>query len=879
MFKKVVASLLFLLVLGFLHGQTIIVKPYLQDLTTSSVKIMCETDAPDVVSIIYGTHVFDLNTTVTAASQIGNANSRIHTALLVDLSAGTKYYYKARLSNGTLSSLYHFTTYTLQNAEQDINFIGISDMQQDAGNSSVFTNLVNQGILAVGDTAIIGGLDNLHGIIIPGDLVQTGGNYPTWRSSFFIPAENMSGIIPMYPAVGNHEYYSNGLPNYLKYFDLPSNGPPGLEEQVWYKDISNVRLIALNSNSGTSELNIQLTWLDNVINEICSNAGIDFVFVQLHHPYHSELWTPGELGFTGQVVEKLEAWATNCNKVSVHYYGHTHAYSRGQSMAHQHLMVNVATAGGAIDNWGEFPNADYPEYSVSQDEYGFVLIQTTAGIEPTLRIRRFGRGDQNGSANNILRDEIIVKANEYPPAKPQAIFPVGGSHPPSCVILRASAFNDPEELHQASQWQICPTCDFVNNVTNIWKQHENWYDEINTQANDNLIDESVLNLQESSSYCWRVRYRDGFLKWSNWSDPATFNTSPSISTGNLLQNHDAENGISSWTGQIESLLNNECNSVPVYQGLKFFGVGGICANESSMGTAFQIIDVSSYGSQIDNNEYQVAYSAYMRAFAVNNDKPEMYLEFIDGSNIAISTAPSITTNQGVWALFANAVDVPIGTRRIKVWLKGTRISGTDNDSYFDVLSVKLTNRCIPCAGSGVDLDGDKICNDLDCNDNDINIFPGALELCDAIDNNCDGIADSGSAVTFTGSLDTDWHKASNWSQNMVPLPCQRVVIPANKTVILSADTDIEGMTVLGNLICTSSSQMNINSHNSNAGLSVSGTLTNEGKIIIKHSSTYGLQNGGTITNQGRIYLSNNQDNDIVVLPNGLLTNEGLIDMK
>jgi acid phosphatase type 7 len=877
--EKISILIMFIHCLCTLNGQAIIVKPYLQDLSTSSVKVICETDVSDVVNVIYGTSVFDLNNNVNATSQIGNGTSRIHTAIISGLNPGTKYYYKARLSNGTLSMLYHFTTYQLQNKKQDINFIGISDMQQDASNPTVFSNLVNQGILVVGDTAITGGLNNLHGIIIPGDLVQDGGNYTSWRTTFFTPSENMSGNIPLYPALGNHEYYNNGLQNYLKYFDLPINGPNGLNEQVWYKDISNVRLISLNSNSGTSDMNLQLTWLDNILNEVCSNSEIDFVFAQLHHPYHSELWTPGELGFTGQVITRLETWASSCNKISAHYYGHTHAYSRGQSREHQHLMVNVATAGGAIDNWGEFPNADYPEYSVSQDEYGFVLIQTTAGIEPTLRIRRFGRGDQNGSANNILRDEIIVKANEYPPAKPQAIFPIGGSHPPSCIILRASAFNDPEELHQASQWQICPDCNFANNVTNIWKQHENWYNEVNTQVNDNLIDEMVLNLQENSSYCWRVRYRDGFLKWSPWSEPVTFNTSVSINTNNLLQNHDAENGTNQWNGQIESLLNNECNSVPVYQGSKFFAVGGLCSNESSLGTAFQMLDVSNLSSLIDNNQYQAEYSAHMRTYAVNNDKPEMYLEFLDGANLTLGISPSITTNQPTWALFSNAVDVPANTRRIKVWLKGTRFAGTDNDSYFDVLSVKLMNRCADCVGDGTDADGDKVCNSLDCDDNNNNIYPGALELCDSIDNNCDGIADSGTTVTFTGSIDNDWHKPSNWSQNLVPLPCQNVIIPTNKTVNLTAEANIQGLTVLGSLICSNLSHLTINCNNTNMGMTVNGSLDNQGKIIIKRSTDYGLQNSGTITNNGRIYLTNNQGNDIVLLPSGLITNQGLIDMK
>jgi len=45
-----------------------------------------------------------------------------------------------------------------------------------------------------------------------------------------------------------------------------------------------------------------------------------------------------------------------------------------------------------------------------------------------------------------------------------------------------------------------------------------------------------------------------------------------------------------------------------------------------------------------------------------------------------------------------------------------------------------------------DADGDRVVAALDCDDGNANIYPGAIEVCDGIDNNCSGVADDNVAV-------------------------------------------------------------------------------------------------------------------------------------
>jgi len=62
---------------------------------------------------------------------------------------------------------------------------------------------------------------------------------------------------------------------------------------------------------------------------------------------------------------------------------------------------------------------------------------------------------------------------------------------------------------------------------------------------------------------------------------------------------------------------------------------------------------------------------------------------------------------------------------------------------------------IDCSSFTIDIDGDGFNNTEDCNDSNPNIFPGATELCDNLDNNCDGQIDEGIQATYFTDNDSD----------------------------------------------------------------------------------------------------------------------------
>jgi hypothetical protein len=155
-----------------------------------------------------------------------------------------------------------------------------------------------------------------------------------------------------------------------------------------------------------------------------------------------------------------------------------------------------------------------------------------------------------------------------------------------------------------------------------------------------------------------------------------------------VDNNGAELALLSWTGQIEDLLSNECGSVPVHTGDKMFAVGGVCQNESAYGQATQVVSVLPYEMDILEGDVYADYSAFMRNFS-GSDIPSMYLEFVDDLGNVISSSPTIMNSQAIWTEKSNLELIPSNTKTINIILEGTRNAGTDNDSYFDDLSLIL----------------------------------------------------------------------------------------------------------------------------------------------------------------------------------------------
>ena len=720
--------------IGFLFPVNLIVKPYLQNATPNSINILWETDSYDESIVEWGMYVF-LSEFSEGSSFINYGNSRIHTVELTDLEPSTRYYYRLVVGD-TYSDLYDFITPPDPSSEASFKIIAMSDMQRDGSNPDKFDEIIHDGIIDYVSEEYSEDLAaELAMVLVTGDLVVTGTSYYQWQDHFFEPSEDLFSHVPLYPVFGNHEQNTD---YYIKYFHLPDNGTPGYEEHWYYTDYSNLRVIGLDSNGGY-QVQAQLDWLETVLIDACNNENIDFVFAQLHHPYKSELWTPGESNYTGEVINRMENFSDECGKPSIHFFGHTHGYSRGQSLDHNHLWVNVATAGGAIDYWGEWPQADYDEFTVTQDEWGFVIVNIEAGDDPQFILKRVSRGNENIYRDNEIRDEVVIRFNNTSPNQPIGI--TDGEQNPDFIILSANDYFDVDgDDAMAGHWRVFEDCDLAGiPIINKFINMQNWYYNENTQESVELTEIEVSGLNANSSYCWQVRYRDTSLGWSEWSDLLSFTTGDSQYSENLLINPGAEDGTDSWTiteGYMESLEEYICDGIEPHSGDYYFIVGALC-NTASYSEAFQDIDVLSYEECINQGLANVHYGGYLSDWG-GDDYPEMAIAFIDELGNEIDRTENIGTFNPYWTHFSIEHEIPEETSSIQMILMGTRYAGDDNDSYFDDLFLRVwqDESCFSTLG---DLNNDEIINILDVIIlvNHI-LSPAAVEL-EGSDLNNDGI--------------------------------------------------------------------------------------------------------------------------------------------
>lgn len=158
-----------------------------------------------------------------------------------------------------------------------------------------------------------------------GDLVNRGNRDSEW-GEWFESGGWIHATIPVIATPGNHEYPRDdyeirSLSNQWRpSFAFPKNGPPGLDETVYFVDYQGARIISLNSNEQRES---QVPWLRKVLSANRNR----WTIVTFHHPIFST-------GGTRDNKELRELWKPVFDEFGVDLVlqGHDHTYGRGTNV-------------------------------------------------------------------------------------------------------------------------------------------------------------------------------------------------------------------------------------------------------------------------------------------------------------------------------------------------------------------------------------------------------------------------------------------------------------------------------------------------------------------------------------------------------------------
>jgi len=294
---------------GFAAEFTLTKGPVIQNTTPTSVVILWETDIATASRVDFALHTaFPFPYSVTTPSP-----KVIHEITLRGLLPDTLYTYTVG-SGDALSQ-----EYTFQTAPQTPRSFRFAVYGDSRSYPETHHTVVE---------AIIHSAPEL--VLHTGDLVGYGDQREAWGVEFFEPAQLLLAHTPLFPVMGNHEYWSNGRSWFSSYFSLPHN-------EQWYAfTYGNVRFMGLDTNVSFLPGSVQQRWFEA---EVQSHAYLNALWhvVFLHHPP----FTASVYGDDPDVKQHLVPLFEQA-QVDMVFAGHSHAYER----YHHQGMHYVVTGGG-----------------------------------------------------------------------------------------------------------------------------------------------------------------------------------------------------------------------------------------------------------------------------------------------------------------------------------------------------------------------------------------------------------------------------------------------------------------------------------------------------------------------------------------------------
>ncbi len=394
---------------GFLHAQTLIRGPYLQQLSKNGVTIRWRTDVPSNEVVTFqrqdSSKVFSIKNTELISE---------HIIQLTDLKANTKYSYTVGTNDKTLASGKDFYFITAPDATQSrpINIWTMGDF----GASLTEKYVSNQ--TSVRDQYLKNKENHTDLWLWLGDNAYCCGTDVEYQKQIFdFYGSSILGNIAIFPSPGNHEYYETATAqvdkkiNYYNIITVPTKAEMGgfasNTKEYYSYNYGNIHFVALDSyglDEGKHRLydpqSKQYQWL---LRDLEANKGKSlWTIIYFHHPpytkrSHDSNAEPELVSMRENLVPIFDKY-----KVDLVLSGHSHTYERSYLMkGHTGHSLSFDAKIHAVQNVnGKYENTAGSAPFINKDEGTIYCVVGSAG-------RLDWNGDPNPHPSSIYSNVTI----------------------------------------------------------------------------------------------------------------------------------------------------------------------------------------------------------------------------------------------------------------------------------------------------------------------------------------------------------------------------------------------------------------------------------------------------------------------------------------
>jgi acid phosphatase type 7 len=242
-------------------------------------------------------------------------------ATVEGLKAGNKYVYRV----GTATAWSEWYQIQMPDAsKQKLSFIYFGDAQNDV--KSMWSRVIREAYKT---------FPKIDFMLHAGDLINRFDRDIEW-GEWFYAGNFIHATVPSVMTPGNHEYGKGVVlsPQWRRQFNLPLNGPKGLEETCYVVNYSNLKVVSLDAeqiDESPLYLEKQKRWLDSVL----TSDPKKWTAITFHYPVFSTKPNRDNENLRNHFKPLFDK-----HKVDIILQGHDHAYGRG--------MVNNVPTGRTI---------------------------------------------------------------------------------------------------------------------------------------------------------------------------------------------------------------------------------------------------------------------------------------------------------------------------------------------------------------------------------------------------------------------------------------------------------------------------------------------------------------------------------------------------